>query len=90
VESTPDQDSERRERSERRSLIDLTRAERGEPERRHLPGVERRDDVADVPEAERLPADGEERRGDERRGDERRGDERRGDERRGSAPGDDA
>jgi len=57
VEHTPDQDAdrrERRERRERRSLIDLTRAERGEPERRHLPGVERRDE-AEVPEAEKLP-----------------------------------
>ena len=34
---------ERRERVERRKLLDLTRAERGEPERRTLPGVERRD-----------------------------------------------
>ena len=34
---------ERRERVERRKLLDLTRAERGEPERRALPGVERRD-----------------------------------------------
>ena len=33
---------ERRERHERRNLIDLTRSERGEPERRRLPGVERR------------------------------------------------
>ena len=32
----------RRRSSDRRSLIDLTRAERGEPERRRLPGVERR------------------------------------------------
>ncbi|MBB2902595.1 hypothetical protein FHR75_003426 [Kineococcus radiotolerans] len=32
----------RRRREDRRSLIDLTRAERGEPERRRLPGVERR------------------------------------------------
>lgn len=55
METTPDQDSDRRERSERRSLIDLTRAERGEPERRHLPGVERRDDADDVPDGERLP-----------------------------------
>ena len=55
MESTPDQDSDRRERREHRNLIDLTRAERGEPERRHLPGVERRDDVADVPDAEKLP-----------------------------------
>lgn len=79
MESTPDQDSERRERSERRSLIDLTRAERGEPERRHLPGVERRDDVADVPDAEKLPDD------------EDRRDEDRSDERRDTrAPGDDA
>jgi hypothetical protein len=65
VEHTPDQDAERRERRERRSLIDLTRAERGEPERRHLPGVERRDE-ADVPAAELLPDDedvpGEDRR----------------------------
>ena len=34
---------ERRQRVERRKLVDLTRAERGEPERRALPGVERRD-----------------------------------------------
>lgn len=32
----------RRRRDDRRSLIDLTRAERGEPERRRLPGIERR------------------------------------------------
>ncbi len=35
-------DDERRAGRDRRSLIDLTRAERGEPERRRLPGVDRR------------------------------------------------
>ena len=34
---------DRRHRVERRKLLDLTRAERGEPERRAFPGVERRD-----------------------------------------------
>ena len=34
---------ERRQPVERRKLVDLTRSERGEPERRRLPGVERRD-----------------------------------------------
>ncbi|GAA4978657.1 hypothetical protein [Kineococcus glutinatus] len=34
---------ERRGAPERRKLVDLTRAERGEPERRAMPGVERRD-----------------------------------------------
>jgi hypothetical protein len=45
-------DPERRRRTDRRSLIDLTRAERGEPERRRLPGVERRsraEDESDEP-----------------------------------------
>ncbi|WP_432542842.1 hypothetical protein [Kineococcus sp. SYSU DK002] len=36
-------DEDRRRRVDRRSTIDLTRAERGEPERRRLPGVDRRD-----------------------------------------------
>ncbi|NAZ74657.1 hypothetical protein GTQ99_04355 [Kineococcus sp. T13] len=45
-------EAERRRRGrDRRSLIDLTRAERGEPERRRLPGVDRRGTDA-VPEAE--------------------------------------
>ena len=43
-------DDERRRRADRRTTIDLTRAERGEPERRRLPGVDRRDndDSADA------------------------------------------
>ncbi|MEZ0164899.1 hypothetical protein AB2L27_08990 [Kineococcus sp. LSe6-4] len=36
-------DEDRRRRVDRRTTIDLTRAERGEPERRRLPGVDRRD-----------------------------------------------
>lgn len=44
----------RHRRQDRRSLIDLTRVERGEPERRRLPGVERR--ATPVDEDER-PAD---------------------------------
>ena len=48
----PETEAERRRRGQdRRSLIDLTRAERGEPERRRLPGVDRRGTDA-VPEAE--------------------------------------
>ncbi|WP_432524403.1 hypothetical protein [Kineococcus sp. SYSU DK006] len=48
----PGTEAERRRRGQdRRSLIDLTRAERGEPERRRLPGVDRRGTDA-VPEAE--------------------------------------
>lgn len=43
------EEAERRERRERRSLIDLTRAERGEPERRHLPGLERRGPEGETP-----------------------------------------
>lgn len=38
-----DEDDDRRHRVDRRTTIDLTRAERGEPERRRLPGVDRRD-----------------------------------------------
>ncbi|PRY16926.1 hypothetical protein [Kineococcus rhizosphaerae] len=43
-------EDERRRRVDRRSTIDLTRVERGEPERRRLPGVDRRDndDSADA------------------------------------------
>ncbi|MGI4896360.1 MAG: hypothetical protein ACRYF3_14730 [Janthinobacterium lividum] len=48
-DSGPETDEERRERLERRSLIDLTRAERGEPERRLLPGIERRTADEDDP-----------------------------------------
>ncbi|WP_432495488.1 hypothetical protein [Kineococcus auxinigenes] len=47
----------RRSSADRRTLIDLTRAERGEPERRRLVGVDRRGpDPADVPVPE-LEAD---------------------------------
>ena len=48
---------ERRERVERRKLLDLTRAERGEPERRALPGVERRDLEERIPPLPPLPDD---------------------------------
>ena len=41
-QTVEEQVAERRRRDDRRSLIDLTRAERGEPERRRLPGVDRR------------------------------------------------
>jgi hypothetical protein len=43
-------EAERRRREDRRSLIDLTRAERGEPERRRLPGVDRRGPDHDAPD----------------------------------------
>lgn len=36
-------EADRRGRPDRRTTIDLTRVERGEPERRRLPGVDRRD-----------------------------------------------
>ena len=39
----------RREPVERRKLVDLTRTERGEPERRSFPGLERRDLEERVP-----------------------------------------
>ncbi|WP_432564914.1 hypothetical protein [Kineococcus sp. SYSU DK003] len=42
TEHLAEQPEGRRRPTDRRSLIDLTRAERGEPERRRLPGVERR------------------------------------------------
>ena len=60
AESAPE--AERRRRGQdRRHLIDLTRAERGEPERRRLPGVDRRG-TDDVPEAEVPREDGDEDR----------------------------
>jgi hypothetical protein len=49
VEQT-DEDAQRRRRDDRRSLIDLTRVERGEPERRRLPGVERRGPDEETPD----------------------------------------
>ena len=42
-EGTDADEENRRRRVDRRTTIDLTRAERGEPERRRLPGVDRRD-----------------------------------------------
>ncbi|GAB7193222.1 hypothetical protein NUM3379_39310 [Kineococcus sp. NUM-3379] len=52
---------DRRHRVERRKVLDLTRSERGEPERRAFPGVERRDlehrDPPAPPPADDLPAD---------------------------------
>ncbi|MEW1957710.1 hypothetical protein [Kineococcus sp. NPDC059986] len=42
-DATGESEENRRQRVDRRTTIDLTRAERGEPERRRLPGVDRRD-----------------------------------------------
>ncbi|PPK98083.1 hypothetical protein CLV92_102236 [Kineococcus xinjiangensis] len=54
---------ERRQPAERRRLLDLTRSERGEPERRALPGIERRDledrEPPLPPELDGAPEDGE-------------------------------
>lgn len=46
-DQTEDGDENRHRREDRRSLIDLTRAEKGEPERRRLPGVDRRANADD-------------------------------------------
>ncbi|MEZ0493933.1 hypothetical protein AB2L28_16985 [Kineococcus sp. TBRC 1896] len=43
ADESDESDEDRRHRVDRRTTIDLTRAERGEPERRRLPGVDRRD-----------------------------------------------
>ncbi|WP_337061971.1 hypothetical protein [Kineococcus sp. G2] len=55
AQDEPAPGDQRRRGTDRRKLIDLTRAERGEPERRSLPGVDRRGpdpDDTPVPELE--------------------------------------